>query len=106
MTSLTLLTFFLCLCARVAQSGPTNTSETLNATHVIEESPLDAGTQGRSMLSDLPRQGRIINDDKISIKGFIPIVGLGAESTKETSKDHNDQEAMDKYLKSLAALTA
>lgn len=58
------------------------------------------------MYSDIPRQGRIINDDKISIKGFIPIVGLGEDAVKEPSKYGDkspqiDSNFFEKYLKNM-----
>lgn len=41
---------------------------------------------GRSLYEDIPRQGRILNDENISIKGFIPIVGLtGGNENKNTN---------------------
>lgn len=59
-------------------------------------------TQERSLFNDLPRQGRIINDDKISIKGFIPIVGLGEDSMKDKNKDQ--ENLMEKYMKNMASM--
>ena len=69
-------------------------------------------TQGRSsFLSDMPREGRIINDEKISIKGFIPIVGLSDESVKSSNNNNNNNnnnkakndQFMDMYLKNMAS---
>ena len=74
-----------------------NNSEPLDVNHTNTTSNED--TQGRSLFTDLPRQGRIINDDKISIKGFIPIVGLGEDSAKEKNSNN-----MEKYLKSMSSL--
>ena len=57
-------------------------------------------SRGRSMFNDddqqLPRQGRIINDEKISIKGFIPIVGLASTNDKLSSNNGDDNRNIDK----------
>lgn len=86
-------------------SHPNGTEPTLNTTESLPDS------QGRSLLSDLPREGRILNDEKISIKGFIPIVGIGEDSGKDKNRNNNNNDEngrpsevdLNQYLKSMAA---
>lgn len=76
-------------------SNSTDTTTTANGT-------AHGDTQERSLFNDLPRQGRILNDEKISIKGFIPIVGLGEDSVKDKNKDQ--ENLMEKYMKNMASM--
>lgn len=50
-----------------------------------------ADANGRSLFEDIPRQGRILNDENISIKGFIPIVGL---TSSNENKNTNIQQQL------------
>lgn len=97
--------------AQADSSNSTNTSSTTTVSplNVTSESALYADVHERSLqLSDLPRQGRIINDEKISIKGFIPIVGLSEDSVKSGSSERKPERMdglsyMEKYMKNAMA---
>lgn len=95
----------LCFTATAAAAETNSTT--------VEEADVNNGTEveGRSLFSDLPRQGRIMNDDKISIKGFIPIVGVGEDAAKDQNKPSHQQQQpqidaafIEKYMKNMGAL--
>lgn len=92
--SLSLLSLFIC--QSLADSN-NSTSVTTNAT--TEEVSATFNVDGRS-LGDSPREGRIINDDKMTIKGFIPIMGLADDSSKP--KPSNEEKYLDSYMKNMA----
>lgn len=96
------------LWAQADSSNSTNNSSTTTASPsnaTSESTALYGDVQERSLqLSDLPRQGRIINDEKISIKGFIPIVGLSEDSVKSSGSERKPERMdglsyMEKYMK-------
>ena len=89
----------MCSVVCLANSNVHNATESPKA----NQTTLYADVQERSLFNDLPRQGRIINDDKISIKGFIPIVGLGEDSVKDNN--NNKENIMEQYMKNMALLS-
>lgn len=97
------------LWAEADSSNSTSTSSTTTASPSNVTSELYGDVQERSLqLSDMPRQGRIINDEKISIKGFIPIVGLSEDSVKSSGSERKPERMdglsyMEKYMKNAMA---
>lgn len=76
-------------------SPPSFSNETETKSSIVETEFNDS--KGRSFMSNgddnhhLQRQSRIINDEKISIKGFIPIVGLSSNDDEKKSSSSENQ---------------
>lgn len=84
--------------------SPTNaTTSVTEAPKTNETEEVNYNAQGRS-LSEIPREGRIINDEKMTIKGFIPIMGLASDDSNKDKNAPNDAAAgyLDNYMKNMA----
>lgn len=81
-----------------SSSNSTNVSEQPKTNETQE---VIYNTDGRSF-SEIPREGRIINDEKMTIKGFIPIMGLASDDKDKNKATSNEEKYFDNYMKNMA----
>lgn len=92
--TIVILAIVLAAAEAITDGSSANTNASSTSSDSGSTSPPPAVSVHERSL-DSPREGRILNDDKISIKGFIPIVGLSGDSGSSGNNNNNDKKNQD-----------